>query len=64
MSIFFTIERDDRGDNVLTSPEMNLLTSMLNMNSCTHFPETTQFNTVNNHLNKGDFLDQPNDYEL
>jgi hypothetical protein len=59
---FFTTERDYRGDNILTSSEINLL--MLNTNSGAHFPETTQLNTVNSHLNKGDFLDQPNDHEL
>jgi hypothetical protein len=62
MFIFSTTERDFRNDNLLTSSEINLI--MLNMNSGTHFPETAQFNTVNNHLNKGDYLDQPNDYEL
>jgi len=41
---------------------MNLL--RLNMNSGTHFPETAQFNTVNNHLNKADFFDQTNDHEF
>jgi hypothetical protein len=56
------MERDFRSDNVLTSSEMNRL--MLNMNSGTHFPETAPFNTVNNHLNKDEFLDQPNDHEL
>jgi hypothetical protein len=56
------MERDFRSDNLLTSSEMNRL--MLNMNFGTHFPETAQFNTVNNHLNKDDFLDQPNDHEI
>jgi len=63
MSFLSTIERDFRSDNnLLTSTEMNLL--MLNRNSGTHFPETAQLNTVNNHLNKDYFLDQTNDHTL